>query len=56
LLASAEPDVSKMLTDLQTRAVQRKCPACYTGTLHVIGWIAPAVLIDLGTPICVDTS
>ena len=56
LLAAAEPDVSKMLTDLQTRAVQRKCPVCHTGTLHVIGWIAPAVPIDLGTPICVDTS
>ena len=56
LLAGAEQGVSKMLTDLQVRAIQRKCPICHTGTLHVIGWIAPGVPIDLVAPICVNTS
>jgi hypothetical protein len=29
------------LTERQQRAIERKCPFCKTGTLHIIGW-APA--------------
>ncbi len=33
------------LTDIQRHAVQRKCPSCQTGTLHIIHCISAAELI-----------
>jgi len=56
LLARAEPDAPPMLTDVQVRAVQRRCPACHTGILHVIGWVAPAETFHLVARLSVDTS
>jgi Putative transposase/Transposase zinc-binding domain len=56
LLARAEPETRPMLSDVQVRAVQRRCPACQTGILHVIGWVAPAETLHLVVRLSVDTS
>jgi hypothetical protein len=56
LLARAETEARPMLTDVQVRAVQRRCPACQTGILHVIGWVAPAEAFHLVARLSVDTS
>ena len=56
LLACEQPETRPMLTDVQVRAVHRKCPACHTGTLHVIGWVAPGEALRLVARLNVDTS
>jgi len=56
LLACEQPEARAMLTDVQVRAVHRKCPACHTGTLHVIGWVAPGEALRRVAPLHVDTS
>jgi len=56
LLARAETEARPMLTDVQVRAVQRRCPACQTGILHVIGWVAPAEAFHLVARLNMDTS
>jgi hypothetical protein len=56
LLAQSEQAVAQLLTDPQTRAVQRKCPLCRTGTLHVIAWIGPEAPIKFIAQSGVDTS
>lgn len=56
LLAQAGQVVPQLLTDPQTRAVQRKCPLCSIGTLHVIAWIGPESPINFVTQTSVDTS
>jgi hypothetical protein len=48
--------IPKMLSDRQTRAVERKCPACQAGTLCLIGWIPPGMPIDGPTPMSLDSS
>jgi hypothetical protein len=45
-----------LLTDTQRRAIERKCPFCKTGTLHVIGWAPAGELIGLGAVATADTS
>jgi len=56
LLACPDPEARPILTDRQVRAVQRRCPACHTGILHVIGWIAPGETLHLAARLSVDTS
>jgi hypothetical protein len=55
-LACPDPQARPILTDRQVRAVQRRCPACHTGILHVIGWIAPGETLHLVARLSVDTS
>lgn len=45
-----------LLTETQRRAMDRKCPFCQTGTLHIIGWAPPGGLIRAGTAVNNDTS
>jgi hypothetical protein len=56
LLAQSEQVVPQLLTDPQTRAVERKCPFCQTGTLRVIAWIGPPMPIKFIAQTGVDTS
>ena len=56
LLAQSEQVVPQLLTDPQTRAVERKCPFCQTGALRVIAWIGPEVPIKFIAQTGVDTS
>lgn len=44
------------LTENQRRAVDRKCPFCNTGTLHLIGRIPTGEIIPAGIALSVDTS
>lgn len=46
------------LTDTQRRAVQRKCPICQIGTLHIIRWISAAALTlcSVSVSVGLDTS
>jgi hypothetical protein len=43
LLSAPEPPADQMLTEVQWRALQRKCPVCHIGTLRVIRIIPPGV-------------
>jgi hypothetical protein len=47
---------SEALTDVQQRAVQRKCPVCQIGTLRIIDWGPGADLPVWGVNPYVDTS
>ena len=44
------------LTERQRRAVERKCPFCKTGTLHIIGRAPAGVIIGTDTVAATDTS
>jgi hypothetical protein len=44
------------LTEKQQRAVERKCPFCKTGTLHIIGRAPAGVIIGTHTAAATDTS
>lgn len=47
---------TNILTETQQGAVERKCPFCKTGTLHIIGWAPPGELIRVGTTANTNTS
>jgi len=49
-------DPPDSLTATQRRAVERKCPACRVGTLHIIRCISPAELAACRTDARLDTS
>jgi len=49
-------DPPDRLTTTQRRAVERKCPACKIGTLHIIRWISAAELTACRTDTRLDTS
>ena len=55
-LLPAQVDPPDSLTATQRRAVERKCPSCKIGTLHLIGWISPAELSACRTDAKLDTS
>jgi Putative transposase len=55
-LLPALVDPPDSLTATQRRAVERKCPACKIGTLHIIRWISPAELTACRTEARLDTS
>jgi hypothetical protein len=55
-LLPAQVDPPDRLTATQRRAVERKCPACKIGTLHIIRWISPAELTACRTEARLDTS
>ena len=44
------------LTAGQQRAIERRCPFCKTGTLHIIGWAPAGELIGIGAIAAADTS
>jgi hypothetical protein len=44
------------LTERQRRAIERKCPFCKTGTLHIIGWAPGGEIIGIGAAAATDTS
>lgn len=44
------------LTEGQQRAIERRCPFCKTGTLHIIGWAPAGELIGTGAVANADTS
>jgi hypothetical protein len=44
------------LTERRQRAIERKCPFCKTGTLHIIGWAPAGELIGIGAVAAADTS
>jgi hypothetical protein len=53
----APPDQgSTLLTEIQRRAVERKCPFCHSGTLHVIDWIPAGELSAVNIVAWADTS
>jgi len=56
LLPPPPPPVSTLLTETQHRAVERKCPFCKTGTLHLIDRIPPGKSIPVTTAAYQDTS
>jgi hypothetical protein len=35
----------EMLTPQQRQAMERRCPVCHGGTLHVVGWLSAVQLI-----------
>jgi Putative transposase/Transposase zinc-binding domain len=47
LLPPSPAPVTTFLTEIQQRAVERKCPFCKTGTLHVIERIPPGKSIPI---------
>jgi Putative transposase/Transposase zinc-binding domain len=56
LLPPPPAPVSTLLTETQQHAVERKCPFCKTGTLHVIDRIPPGEPIPVTTCVYEDTS
>jgi len=56
LLPAAPDPGSTPLTDIRRRAVERKCPRCQIGKLHIIGWIPAQQLISFGVNVRLDTS
>lgn len=56
LLPTPPEKSTTILTETQRRAVERKCPFCKTGTLHIIGWAPPGELIRVGTAANTNTS
>jgi hypothetical protein len=53
----AVPDqLSTLLTETHQRAVERKCPFCRTGTLHIIERISARELLQRGTVAGENTS
>jgi hypothetical protein len=56
LLSGIERGIPQMLSEPQRRAVERKCPACQAGTVCLIGWIPPAIPIQLPTTMNLDSS
>jgi hypothetical protein len=56
LLPALPDQVSTFLTETQQRALERKCPFCRTGTLHIIERISARALIELSTVAGANTS
>ena len=56
LLPALPGQVSTFLTETQQRALERKCPFCRTGTLHIIERISAPALIELSTVTGANTS
>ena len=56
LLPPTPVAVAHLLTETQQRAVERKCPFCGTGTLHVIDRIPPGKPILITPAVYQDTS
>jgi hypothetical protein len=56
LLPESPPPVTAFLTETQQRAVERKCPFCKTGTLHVIERIPPRTSIGVTRTVYQNTS
>jgi Putative transposase/Transposase zinc-binding domain len=56
LLPPIPASISTLLTETQQRAVERKCPFCKTGTLHVIDRIPPGRPIPITPAAYQDTS
>jgi hypothetical protein len=56
LLPPPPPRISALLTETQQRAVERKCPFCKTGKLHVIDRIPPRKSIPIIAFAYEDTS
>ena len=61
LEASATPDdAATVLTSEQRQAVERRCPLCRQGLLHIVEWLSAAELLtrrhDLTLPDPIDSS
>ena len=56
LLPQTSIPATTVLTESHQRAVERKCPFCKTGTLHVIERIPPGALIPASLPTYENTS
>ena len=56
LLPPSPAPVTTLLTETQQRAVERKCPFCKTGTLHVVERIPPGTSIPVAAIVYENTS
>ena len=56
LLALSPAPVTTLLTELQQRAIERKCPFCKTGTLHAIERVPPGSSLPLPSTAFQNTS
>jgi hypothetical protein len=56
LLPPPPAPAAHLLTETQQRAVERKCPFCGTGTLHIIDRIPPGQSIPITPAVYQDTS
>ena len=56
LLPAPPVQASTLLTETQQRAVERRCPFCKTGTLHILYHVRAGELLSLTTVPFEDTS